>query len=149
MKSLICPVSSLRADENTARLTALGMALLISLYAITGSILPIFVVALDYAIRAFTRLNSSPVSWLAARLVRLAKLPEVRIDKAPKIFAARVGFLFALTATLLWFISPIASLIVALMLMSFALLESVFNLCVGCLVYTALVFPFFHRDESR
>lgn len=145
MKSLICPVSPLRVNENTVRITGLVIATLIALYAITGSIVFMIAITLDYAIRAFTRLKYSPVSWLAAQLVRLTKLPEIKIDKAPKIFAARVGFLFALASALLFFINPIASLIIALTLMSFALLESVFNFCVGCLVYSSIVFPLFHR----
>jgi hypothetical protein len=145
MKSLICPVSPLRVNENTARITGFVMATMIALYAVTGSIVFVIAIALDYAIRAFTRMKYSPASWLAAQLVRVTKLPEISIDKAPKIFAARVGFLFALASALLFFISPIACLVVALTLMSFALLESVFNLCVGCLVYTYLVFPLFHR----
>jgi hypothetical protein len=146
MKSLICPISPLRVNENTARLTGLAMATLIGVYAVTGSIVFVIAIALDYAIRAFTRLKYSPASWLAAQLVRVTKLPEISIDKAPKIFAARVGFLFALAAALLFVVSPIASLMVALTLMSFALLESLFNLCVGCLVYTYIVFPVFHRE---
>jgi hypothetical protein len=145
MKSLICPISPLRVNENTARITGFVMATMIALYAITGSIVFVIAIALDYAIRAFTRQQYSPASWLAAQLVRVTKLPEISIDKAPKMFAARVGFLFALASALLFFISPIASLVVALTLMSFALLESVFNLCVGCLVYTYIVFPLFHR----
>jgi hypothetical protein len=149
MKSLICPVSPLRVNENTARITGFVMATMIALYAVTGSIVFVIAITLDYAIRAFTRLKYSPASWLATQLVRLAKLPEISIDKAPKMFAARVGFLFALASALLFFISPLASLVVALTLMSFALLESVFNLCVGCLVYTFIVFPLFHRKESR
>jgi hypothetical protein len=145
MKSLICPVSPLRVNENTARITGFVMATMIALYAVTGSNVFMIAITLDYAIRAFTRLKYSPASWLAAQLVRLTKLPEITIDKAPKMFAARIGFLFALASALLSFISPIASLVVALTLMSFAVLESVFNLCVGCLVYTYIVFPLFHR----
>ena len=145
MKSLICPVSPLRVNENTARITGFVMATLIAVYAGTGSIVFVIVIALDYAVRAFTRLKYSPASWLAAQLVRFMKLPEITIDKAPKMFAARVGFLFALASALLFLVSPIASLVVALTLMGFAVLESLFNLCVGCLVYTFIVFPIFHR----
>ena len=92
MKSLICPVSPLRVNENTARVTGFVMATMIALYAVTGSIVFVIAITLDYAIRAFTRLKYSPASWLAAQLVRVTKLPEITIDKAPKIFAARVGF---------------------------------------------------------
>ena len=145
MKSLICPVSPLRVNENTARITGFIMATAIGLYAVTGSIVFVIAIALDYAIRAFTGMKYSPASWLAAQLVRFMKLPEITIDKAPKIFAARVGFLFALASALLFLVSPIASLVVALALMACAVLESLFNLCVGCLVYTFIVFPIFYR----
>jgi len=149
MKSLICPISPLRVNENAVRVTGFIMATMIALYAVTGSIVFMIAIALDYAIRAFTRLKYSPASWLAAQLVRVAKLHVISIDKAPKIFAARVGFLFALASALLFFVSPLASLVVALTLMGFALLESVFNICVGCLVYTFIIFPLFHRNERR
>ena len=102
MKSLICPVSPLRVNENTVRITGLLMATLIVLYAVTGSIVFVIAIMLDYITRAFTRLKYSPFSWLAVQLVRLTKLPEIKIDKAPKNFAARVGFLFALASALLF-----------------------------------------------
>ena len=143
MKSLICPVSTLRIDRNVVRITGLLMATMIALYAATGLIFFVLTIAVDYYIRAFTSLNYSSFSWLAYQIARLFNLPEKPIDKAPKIFATRVGFLFALTVTALFSVHPGASLVVALLLMSFALLESVFDLCVGCIVYTYIVLPAF------
>lgn len=143
MKSLICPVSPLRIDRNVARLTALTMALLIMLYLFTGAIVIMMVVAVDYFIRAFTPMKYSAASWLATQFASMLHLSSQPIDKAPKIFAARVGFLVAFTSVVLLFISPTASIIVASILMGFALLESVFDLCVGCIVYTYVVFPIF------
>jgi hypothetical protein len=145
MKSLVCPISPLRIDENAARVTGLTMAGLLGLYAATGAVVIPSAIALDYAIRAFTSRRSSPAGWFAFKVARLAGLPEVKIDKAPKVFAARVGFLFALTSALIWFVDPTASLVVALTLMGFALLESLLNVCVGCLVYTHVAFPAFQR----
>src|SRR5207248_1496475 len=119
---------------------------MIALYAITGSIVFVIALMIDFVIRGFTQLRYSPLSWLATQIVRLTKLSEVKIDKAPKIFAARVGFVFTLASTLLFFISPSASLVVALVLMGFALLEAVFNVCVGCIVYTNIVLPLYNRN---
>jgi len=121
---------------------------MIALYAFTGSISFIVVIVLDYSVRAFTTLKYSPASWLATRIVQNLHLPEVRIDKAPKIFAARVGFLFAAAALGLFYIDPRISVTVSLILMGFALLESVFNICVGCVVYTYLVLPIFNRKKG-
>ncbi len=122
------------------------MATMIALYAITGSIYFIIAITIDFFIRAFTSLKYSPFSWLANQVVRLFKLKEIQIDKAPKIFASRVGFLFALATVILYYFHPTISLIVGLSLMGFALLESVFGFCVGCVVYTYVVLPIFKES---
>ena len=143
MRNLICPVSPLRINETTARLTGFLMATLLTLYLATGNLIFVLVSAADYAIRAFTTLPASPASWLAAQLGQRLHLPVRPIDKAPKIFAARVGFVCALTIVGLYPLHRPSSRGVAVMLLSFALLESVLNVCVGCLVYTYVVFPRF------
>lgn len=141
MKALICPTSPLRVNRNVVRVTGFLMAMMIALYAYTGNIYFVAAIVLDYAMRAFTSLPYSPFSWLAQQLVAALRLPVHTQDKAPKIFAARVGFLFALATVVLYPFHPTASLLVGLTLMGFALLESLLDLCVGCLVYTYLVWP--------
>ncbi len=143
MKRLICPVSSLRINETTVRITGFMMAAMIGLYAYTGIIYLVMVIAIDYFIRAFTSLKHSPFSWLASQMVQVFGLPGKEIDKAPKVFAARVGLLFALATVVLYYIHSTSSVVVGLVLMGFALLESIFNVCVGCLVYTYIVYPFY------
>lgn len=145
LKEVACPISPLRINGNAVRITGLIMALMIALYALTGSIYFIVAIAVDYFIRAATPAKYSPFSWVASKIADAFQLDNHPIDKAPKIFAARVGFLFAFTAALLSFISPTASLVVALILMFFALLESIFDLCVGCIVYTYVMLPVFRE----
>ncbi len=150
MKALICPISTARINEYTGRLTGGVMAALLAVYGLTGNRTFVLTSLLDYSLRAWTPIRYSPASWLATQVVRRTPLPEIPIDKAPKIFAARVGFLFALTSIVVSFRSFRASRGVAFMLMSFALLESVGNVCVGCLVYTHLVLPWAtRRPEGR
>jgi hypothetical protein len=143
MKSLLCPISPMRLSEATVRLTGLLMAALIGVYAVTGAGVVVFVLLVDYGVRAFTRWPYSPMSWLASQLVRTLHVPDRTIDKAPKIFAARVGFLFAVVISVLAPLDPMSSLIIGFVLMGFALLEAVLNLCVGCLVYTYVMLPLF------
>lgn len=141
MKTLICPISTQRISRHIVRLTGLMMASMIALYLLTGNIIFILAIVVDYSVRAFTTLPYSPFSWLAGQIVSWANWPAKQLDKAPKIFAARVGWLFALATAVLYFINPTASLIVGAALMTFALLESVLDFCVGCVVYTYVVFP--------
>jgi hypothetical protein len=143
VKSLICPISPLRVSETAARVTAFFMAGMLALYVLTGGVYLVVAIVIDYGIRAFTLLPYSAFSWLAARTVPLLTTSDSAIDKAPKIFAARVGFLFALATVILFYVNGTASVVVALVLMGFALLESLLNICVGCLVYNYVILPLF------
>ncbi len=141
MKTLICPISTQRINRHVVRLTGFMMASMISLYLLTGNITFILAIVLDYFIRAFTNFPYSPFSWLAMQIVSQFNWPTRQIDKAPKIFAARVGWLFAAATAVLYFVSVPVSIIVGATLMTFALLESIFDFCVGCIVYTYIVLP--------
>ncbi len=149
LNNLICPVSSDRINENTARVNGFLVATVVALFASTRNIFLIGFLLVDFFIRAFTSLKYSPSSWLSSQVVKRLRLPYMKTDKAPKVFAARVGFLFA-AATLGFFsINRKVSVAVSLVLMSFAILESVFNFCVGCLVYTYVVFPIFGKKAEK
>jgi hypothetical protein len=139
MKTLICPISTQRVSRHVVRLTGFMMAAMIALYLLTGNIIFILAIVVDYFIRAFTDLKASPFSWVAGEIAARLYQSRLLIDKAPKIFAARVGWLFAFTTAVLAIINPTAAIVTGSMLMGFALLESVFDFCVGCLVYTYIV----------
>ncbi|MCB0209051.1 MAG: DUF4395 domain-containing protein [Anaerolineae bacterium] len=145
MNTLICPISSQRISKAVVRVTGFMMALMIALYGLTGLSFFLITIAIDYFIRAFTPLQYSSFSWVAHQLTKSLRVPDEQIDKAPKLFAARVGFLFAFTAAVLFYVAPTAGFVVAFTLMGFALLESVLDICVGCLVYTYVVFPIFGK----
>ena len=143
MRSLICPISPLRVNENVVRVTALLIVALSVAYIFTASPYIVLLLAVDFFIRAFTTLSYSPLSWIATQINRLLRLPVVRTDKAKKIFSARIGFLFALAILVLSYVNFPASVIVSAVLIGFATLECLLNICVGCLVYTYFVFPYF------
>lgn len=148
MNSLICPISTNRVNKPVVRTTGFLVATSIVLYVLTSNILILFALSIDFYIRAYTDLKFSPLSFLASKITKLFKFKKFLIDKAPKVFAARVGLLFTLTAIGLSFVNPTLPIIVSLILMSFALLESVMNFCVGCVVYTYLVLPFYKKSHA-
>lgn len=145
MKQIICPVSNEKINEQITRLNAfLGILLVVAAYTFNSSFFLIVLLA-DFFIRAFTRTKYSPISFVSHWLTNTLRLNEKTIDKAPKIFAARLGFLMILTLTIL-FISnmQLATLIIGGAFILFALLEFVFAVCVGCIIYTYLVLPFYN-----
>jgi len=139
---LICPVSPERVDENLVRVTALAVVFTMGAYFVTGSPLLPALLVVDFYIRAFTRLNYSPLSYVAHHFVKVIGTQPVLIDKAPKVFAARIGLIITsittLGALLHW---PLLAYISGSVLVLFAFLECGLNFCMGCWLYTFVVYP--------
>ena len=64
-------------------------------------------------------------------------------DQAPKLFAVRVGLLTSLIVFIYHLMGlQTVSIIFAVVLLT---MDSVLNICVGCLIYHYLVVPFYKR----
>jgi hypothetical protein len=122
-------------------------AALLTLFFVTHWWPLITFILLDYVVRVFTR-RTAPIALLAAGIVRVLRVPPVLMDKAPKVFAWRVGFLMATAAAVILPFSMAASGYVALALAAFNVLDGVFNCCVGCIIYTYLILPRIHPAPS-
>jgi hypothetical protein len=144
LKQLICPISNEHVNERVTRINALFATLLVLAGFLLNS--PLFIVFLmaDFFIRAFTKLKYSPLSYVSHQMVNAFQLDKKVIDKAPKVFAARLGFLMTLTITIL-LVSGLntGALAVAGILVFFASLEFTLGLCMGCIMYTYLILPFY------
>ncbi len=141
-----CPISGEQRDNTTVRVVA-GFVLVIAVAALltaflasahTAAIITGFL-ALDFIIRALIKPKYSPLATLARGTVSGLKLPKKMVDNAPKVFAARIGVVFSVTATILYAFSLLyAGTVVLAILIVCALLESVFSFCLGCWVYALL-----------
>jgi hypothetical protein len=144
---LVCPVSPERVDENRVRVTALGVILMMGAYFWTGWVVFPALAAIDFYIRAFTNLPSSPISWLAMHFVKRMGTQPIWIDKAPKIFAARIGLLLTLVSTGAAFLGwNLTAYIAGSTLVLFAFFECGLNFCAGCWVYTYVVYPMVRKE---
>lgn len=142
MKQLVCPVSNEKVNEHLTRLNAFFTVLLIAAGFVFNSVLFPLLLLADFFIRAFGNSRYSPVGFVSAGLAKLLQLHKKPIDKAPKIFAARMGFVMTLAIAVLFIAGmSTASMIVAGILAFFATLEFAFGICVGCYIYTYLVLP--------
>ena len=144
MKQLVCPVSEERISEQVTRLNAFfGIILVIAGFVFNTVFFFVFLLA-DFYIRAFTKARFSPISYLSHSMVNALNLSKRSIDKAPKIFAARIGFLMTLAIALLFvFQINTAALVVAGILVFFAALEFALAICMGCIIYTYIILPFY------
>jgi hypothetical protein len=146
MKNIVCPISDQRVNEQVTRLNAMfAIGIIVLAFVLNSIFLFIFLMA-DFFIRAFTEIKFSPIGFASNSLINTLNLPVRLIDKAPKIFAARLGFLMTATiAGLFIFSFKIASVVVATILIFFAGLEFLFAICVGCLIYSYLILPFYKK----
>jgi hypothetical protein len=143
MMNLLCPVSNERTDRNVVRTNGLITTACLVAYVYTRSPWIIVPVGLDYALRTSLTGPASPMTLLARRVAGLLRLPARPMDKASKVFASRIGVCFALGAAVAHFLAPAAAPWLAGALAVFTTLESVFDLCVGCVVYTYVALPLY------
>ena len=146
MKNLVCPISDQRVNEQVTRFNALFAIVIVALaFVLNSAFLFAFLMA-DFFIRAFTEIKFSPIGFASYNLNNVLSLQVKMIDKAPKIFAARLGFIMsAVIAILFVFDLTFLAMIVAGVLIFFASLEFIFAICVGCMIYTYLVLPFYKK----
>jgi len=147
---IICPVSSGSVSLGVVRITALFTFLGYFFFLFNPFwLLPLFF-SVDFYIRGFTNRKYSPLSWLSNKINEQAGYIREKTNKAPKIFAARIGFflsvLVATAIVLNWWTTAV---IIASVIALFAFLEAVFNFCMGCYVYTYLIVPLFMNDKKN
>ncbi len=144
--NIICPVSSQKVDSHVSRLTVFLNDALMVYFLISLQPIAIYIVTIDYGIRAMGYNQYSPLCFLSSLIIKATGAMPKMVDKAPKMFASRLGFICAVLGAV--FIScnmPMASRGIIAMFVVLATLDSVFDLCVGCIIYNYLVFPFFNK----
>lgn len=143
MKAITCPISSGRVPAAIPRLVAFFVATIVIAALLTGFYPLLLFLAIDFFIRGFLENRKSPLAVLALLVYNLGGLESPMIDRAPKAFAAKIGF--GLSSIL--FLAGLVSfsglfVVLAVGLAVFAMLESLFAICVGCYIYTYLYLPF-------
>lgn len=142
LKEIVCPLSTEEVDERASRVTAAWTAALLVVYGLSGSWVLLAIVSFDFAVRVGTR-RRAPLSWLACGVTRAFGLAQRPVNKGPKMFAWRIGLAMCLFAFVLLPLAPTASVGIAWALAGFALVDGVFNVCVGCVLYTYVISPRF------
>lgn len=144
MKSVICPISSEKVPAHLPRVTAFYVIGLILAYVFTLNFFIAVFLLLDFFIRGIGKPKYSAIHFLAKNTSRILNLKSSPIDKAPKIFAARLGalmFAFVAIAQLAgYFYFSIGVAITVALLATF---ECAFNFCAGCYIYSYMVLPFY------
>jgi hypothetical protein len=124
-------------NETSARLVAAGVVVMGAAYAVSGAAWLLVPLVYGFLARVTTGPTFSPLALLATKVLTSRIKTEHRmVAGPPKRFAQLVGLMFSSTAAVLWlFDFGVASRIVAAALVAAALLESVFAVCLGCIMF--------------
>lgn len=136
-----CPISTSRIDENIARSNAALTVLFLIIYFISGSLLPVFVLLIDFTLRGLELSKYSPFAKFSKFLVSIFNLEKQLVNAGPKLFAARIGILFSTAIVISELIGTTGfPFLLAFVFGICALLEFAFGFCVACKIY-----PYFYK----
>ncbi len=132
-----CPFSGQKTNATTVKIIAVLISLIIFLsFLFKTYLFPAFLV-LDFFSRAFLNGRGSVLKIIAKYLTNVSTLKNKLIDAAPKIFAAKIGFAFSVVIFITQFFSwENCQLVASTILFVCAILEGVFEICLGCYFYT-------------
>ena len=134
-----CPISGVLVNEHAARVNAIVTVLVVALAVWTQWYWLLLILAVDFAIRGFANPKLSPLGKFSNALLKLAGVKPSMTDGGPKMFAAKIGFIFCLLIPACFYLGfPPAGYLLAAMIGLFALLEGLLNYCVGCKMYSLL-----------
>ena len=95
------------------------------------------VLALDFTLRAGWGPSASPVARLVQSVIRpRVSQPPRYTAGPPKRFAAAIGAVLTLAATVLWLAGTVVPVVaIGVVMVVFPALESLAGICVGCIVF--------------
>lgn len=148
MKNLICPVSTEKIHENLPRVTAFIVTGILLSYILTGFLPIVLFLMYDFFVRGYNYSKYSLIYRIAKPVSEHFQNSGTFIDKAPKLFAARLGGIMSVFITVfhLTHVEIIASAL-AVLVGVLAALECFFNFCVGCYIYSWFVLPFARQSK--
>ena len=129
------------ANETSARVVAGGVVIISTAFLLTNSTLILLALTYGFAARVIAGPAFSPLALLVTRIVT----PKLNFNHKfvpgpPKRFAQTIGLTFAASALVLTLLdySFAANLVIAALIFA-ATLESVFAICLGCIMFSFLM----------
>ena len=137
--SASCPISTRRVDANMVRIISFQVALFSVVLLFTQESLFAAVLLFDFTMRTLRLANLSPFHTIGKFILTGWGIAPKLCDESPKRFALYMGLSISLLLAVLFVagLTKIATFI-AVILFVCALLETVFDFCIGCKIYYAI-----------
>ena len=144
-----CPISFKKIDEHVARLNGFFTVVLLVVFLLTSNIFPVLFLIADFFVRSIEKPQYSPLAIVSKFLLKQLKVNPLLINAGPKIFAARIGLLFAVLVTLSSVLGFTTTAVVFTLIFGIcALLEAAVGFCVACRIYP-LVYRLIYQTDFR
>lgn len=128
-------------NEKAARVVAGGVAMLTAITLLTGWRWLTIVLAAGFLARVLSGPRLSPLGQVATKVIAPRLGPARLVPGPPKRFAQGIGLTVTAIAAIAWFGFGLGGLTTGLLvvLLTFAVLESVVGFCAGCWVFAGLM----------
>ncbi|MDC7224321.1 MAG: DUF4395 domain-containing protein [Spirochaetales bacterium] len=130
-----------RVNEAVVRGVALQVLLLALTAMITGNIIPLILLILDFGIRVFLVPAYSPLAFISRTIIQRGGFFKKRmIAFQPKRFAAMIGLTMTVAALICQLTGYGLLFTILLAILSlFSFLEGFFRFCAGCKIFALLI----------
>ncbi len=131
-----CPISSQQVNGKACQLNAFLTVICIVVFIFTSAKWVILPLVVDFLLRGFLNPAFSPVNIVSNVLLRWCKVTPKLTNAGPKLFAAKLAFVFISITALSWLFGyNFVAVCFAATLAIFATLEAGFSYCVACKAY--------------
>ncbi|MBA1420663.1 MAG: DUF4395 domain-containing protein [Epsilonproteobacteria bacterium] len=135
----VCPISTRRVDSNMVRVISFQVALFTIILLITKESAFAFVLLFDFLMRTLRKPQLSPFHLIAKFVLEGWGIAPKLCDESPKRFALYLGLVTSLFLVVFYAagFTTFATAITIILLIC-ALLETLFDFCIGCKIYYAI-----------
>jgi len=134
-----CPISQRRVDSNIVRTISFQVALFTLILLITQESVFAFILVFDFFMRTLRLSQFSPFHHVSKFVLTGWGIAPKLCDESPKRFALYMGLVISLFLAVLYVagFTTFATAITIILLIC-ALLETLFDFCIGCKIYYAI-----------
>ena len=131
-----CPISNKRVDTNMVRIISFQIVIFTLILIFTQNSFFALILLFDFAVRILRMTEWSPFHTLGKLLLNGWGAEPKLCDESPKRFALYLGLIISLFLTLFYVSgSTEIATFTAMVLLACALLETLFDFCIGCKIY--------------
>jgi len=134
-----CPISLRRVDSNMVRVISFQVALFTVILLITQETTFALIILFDFIMRTLRLPNLSPFHIVSKFVLNGWGVAPKLCDESPKRFALYLGLVASLFLVVFYMAGfTVFATIITIILLICALLETLFDFCIGCKIYYAI-----------